>query len=115
VSLNLKELSKVPKNLYKFKKSQTDLSSVLHQCQRVASESKAKSDNFLELLKNETLEGIPLNNNEDFTLGNVDIFNNIHLLPRLKYIVSLDYFRFVKLNLNRKCELWADNVKCALR
>lgn len=42
-------------------------------------------------------------------------FNRHMLLPRIKSLVSLDYFRYVKVNLNRSCTLWCDTDKCNLR
>ena len=37
------------------------------------------------------------------------------LLPRLNSIVSMDYFRYIKLNLKRKCTLWPDDTRCSLK
>lgn len=46
---------------------------------------------------------------------NIHQFNRHVLLPRLKSLVSLDYFRYVKVNLNRPCKLWCDTGKCNLK
>jgi ERO1-like protein alpha len=42
-------------------------------------------------------------------------FNRHMFLPLIKSIVSMDYFRYVKINLNRPCELWCNADKCNLR
>lgn len=42
-------------------------------------------------------------------------FNRHKLLPLIKSLVTMDYFRYVKLNLNRPCKLWCDADKCNLR
>lgn len=48
-------------------------------------------------------------------ISDVDSFNNVKIAPRLQSIVTMDYFRFVKLNLSKKCSLWSDNDRCAER
>jgi hypothetical protein len=58
---------------------------------------------------------IPLTSQEPLTIRDVDSFNNVHLSPRLQSICTMDYFRFVKLNLKKKCTLWADDSKCSER
>lgn len=42
-------------------------------------------------------------------------FNRRMLLPRIKSLVTIDYFRYVKVNLNRPCQLWCNTNKCNLR
>lgn len=42
-------------------------------------------------------------------------FNRLNLLPLIKSLVTMDYFRYVKVNLNRPCELWCNADKCNLR
>lgn len=42
-------------------------------------------------------------------------FNRHMLLPLIKSIVTMDYFRYVKVNLNRPCTLWCNADKCNLR
>uniref|UniRef100_A0A1A9UG52 Ero1-like protein n=1 Tax=Glossina austeni TaxID=7395 RepID=A0A1A9UG52_GLOAU len=45
----------------------------------------------------------------------VDHFNNIKIYPRLKSLLVKNYFRFYKVNLNRKCPFWPQDSKCAIR
>lgn len=47
--------------------------------------------------------------------NNIHQFNRRRLLPRLKSLVTIDYFRYVKVNLNRPCKLWCTADKCSLR
>uniref|UniRef100_A0A6G1S9X5 ERO1-like protein beta n=1 Tax=Aceria tosichella TaxID=561515 RepID=A0A6G1S9X5_9ACAR len=42
-------------------------------------------------------------------------FNRNMFLPLVKSIVTMDYFRYVKINLNRPCALWCNADKCNLR
>lgn len=50
------------------------------------------------------------------TIGDLDIYNNIHIYPRLSSIINMPYFRFVKLNLAKECTLWPDDQgKCSER
>lgn len=53
----------------------------------------------------------------DFLQSKTDIngFNRNKLLPLLKSIVGMDYFRYVKVNLERPCVLWCNADKCNLR
>lgn len=51
--------------------------------------------------------------NEPFSPAHVDKFNNKQLLPRLLSLVDMDYFKYIKLNLNKKCTLWPDDAKCS--
>lgn len=48
-----------------------------------------------------------------FSPAHVDQFNNKQLLPRLLSLVDMDYFKYIKLNLNKKCTLWPDDAKCS--
>ena len=47
--------------------------------------------------------------------ASVHQFNRHMLLPLLKSIVAMDYFRYVKVNLERPCQLWCNADKCNLR
>lgn len=49
------------------------------------------------------------------TKKDINNFNRHMIAPRIKSLVTLDYFRYVRVNLNRPCELWCDNSKCNLR
>lgn len=40
---------------------------------------------------------------------------NRHILPLLKSLMVNDYFRYVRLNLNRPCKLWCNAEKCNLK
>lgn len=66
-------------------------------------------------------ESIFLITGDNFQKGLYQFDNNIHqfnrrrLLPRLKSLVTIDYFRYVKVNLNRPCQLWCTADKCSLR
>ena len=72
---------------------------------------------FLDTLKQETLDDfIPLSNDHQKPiLATIEAFNNAHLTPRLQSIVSMDFFHYVKLNLNRECKLWSNDDRCSLR
>ncbi|XP_074604194.1 endoplasmic reticulum oxidoreductin-1-like protein isoform X2 [Brevipalpus obovatus] len=72
---------------------------------------------FLDILKQEHLDDfIPLSNDlHKPLLANIETFNNVHLTPRLQSIISMDFFRYVKLNLNRECKLWSNDDRCSLR
>lgn len=66
-------------------------------------------------------EGIVLLTGDNFRKGTFHFDNTIHkfnrrmLLPRLRSLLNIDYFRYVKVNLNRPCQLWCDASKCNLR
>ncbi|XP_042856014.1 ero1-like protein isoform X3 [Penaeus japonicus] len=45
----------------------------------------------------------------------LDSFNNLKLYPRLNSLLQYDYFRYWKVNLNKKCPFWEDDSKCAIR
>lgn len=49
------------------------------------------------------------------TKDNIHHFNRRLLLPRIKSLVAIDYFRYVKVNINRPCKLWCNANKCNLR
>lgn len=49
------------------------------------------------------------------TKKDINNFNKRMIAPRIKSLVTLDYFRYVKVNLNRPCDLWCDTSKCSLR
>jgi hypothetical protein len=73
---------------------------------------------FLNDVQRLTLDDFhPIDNQnaKDLTLSQISSFNNLQLGPRIQSIVRMDYFKFVKLNLNRGCTLWPDNSKCVLR
>lgn len=74
----------------------------INQCNQPACTSTEPQENgsFLEYLNAQT---------------NITNFNRRVLLPRIKSLVSLDYFRYVKVNLNRPCKLWCNADKCNLR
>lgn len=65
-------------------------------------------------------EQLPLAPRRDFvdiirTKASLHQFNRHMLLPLMKSIVTMDYFRYVKVNLNRPCKLWCNADKCNLR
>lgn len=79
--------------------------------------SSKDTSSFLSSLKSIQLNDIlPLSYHQPITIADVNSFNNIHIFPRLSSIVSMPYFRFVKLNLAKKCNLWPDDPgKCSER
>lgn len=73
---------------------------------------------FLDQIKSLTLDDfVPINNlkAEDLKLSEISTFNNLHLGPRIQSMVRMDYFKYVKLNLQRGCTLWPDGTKCSLK
>ncbi|XP_014784107.1 ERO1-like protein alpha isoform X1 [Octopus bimaculoides] len=46
---------------------------------------------------------------------NVDFFNNLRVQPLLHKILQTDYFRYFKVNLNKKCPFWYDDHQCSLK
>lgn len=72
---------------------------------------------FLQKMKRIDLsEVVPLQpGSGPLLISEVDAFNNVKIAPRLQSIVAMDYFRFVKLNMSKKCSLWSDNDRCAER
>lgn len=45
----------------------------------------------------------------------IDSFNNKQLFPKLQKLLSSDYFRFYKVNLNKPCPFWTDSGLCGLK
>ncbi|KAK4871679.1 hypothetical protein RN001_015803 [Aquatica leii] len=45
----------------------------------------------------------------------VDHFNNVKVYPRLRSLLTKNYFRFYKVNLKHMCPFWADDSKCAMK
>ncbi|KAL4239169.1 protein folding in endoplasmic reticulum [Mactra antiquata] len=45
----------------------------------------------------------------------IDSLNNHMVYPRLKSLLSRNYFRYFKVNLNKVCPFWSDDSKCAMR
>uniref|UniRef100_A0A3B1JEZ4 ERO1-like protein alpha n=1 Tax=Astyanax mexicanus TaxID=7994 RepID=A0A3B1JEZ4_ASTMX len=45
----------------------------------------------------------------------IDTFNNQKLFSKLQNLLSSDYFRFYKVNLNNPCPFWTDSGHCGLR
>ncbi|GIX67814.1 ero1-like protein [Caerostris extrusa] len=48
-------------------------------------------------------------------IDTVDHFNNVKLYPILRSILVTDFFRYIKVNLNRGCPFWPDDSKCAIQ
>lgn len=48
-------------------------------------------------------------------IDTVDYFNNNKIYPRLRSLLTRDYFRFWKVNLRKDCPFWSDDSKCAMR
>lgn len=48
-------------------------------------------------------------------IDTVDYFNNVKLYPILHSILVTDFFRYIKVNLNRGCPFWPDDSKCAIQ
>ncbi|XP_057199121.1 ERO1-like protein alpha [Triplophysa rosa] len=44
----------------------------------------------------------------------IDRFNNKDIFPKLQKLLSSDYFRFYKVNLNNPCPFWSDHSQCGL-
>lgn len=49
------------------------------------------------------------------SVDTVDQFNNVKIYPRLRSLLTKDYFRFYKVNLKRKCPFWHDDSHCAMK
>uniref|UniRef100_A0A671M4H4 ERO1-like protein alpha n=1 Tax=Sinocyclocheilus anshuiensis TaxID=1608454 RepID=A0A671M4H4_9TELE len=45
----------------------------------------------------------------------IDRFNNKEIFPKLQKLLSSDYFRFYKVNLNNPCPFWTDHSQCGLK
>lgn len=51
----------------------------------------------------------------DCKIESIDKFNNYQVHPRVNALVEKDYFRFIKLNLNKICQFWTDDARCSLK
>ena len=69
----------------------------------------------IQSLSLDDFESINGENANELTLSQISSFNNLQLGPRIQSIVRMDYFKFVKLNLHRRCTLWPDTTKCVLK
>lgn len=49
------------------------------------------------------------------SIDTVDHFNNIKLYPILQSLLISDFFRYIKINLNRGCPYWADDSRCVIK
>ncbi|TRY65228.1 hypothetical protein DNTS_002936 [Danionella cerebrum] len=45
----------------------------------------------------------------------IDRFNNKDIFPKLQKLLSSDYFRFYKVNLNNPCPFWSEQSQCGLK
>ncbi|XP_077293985.1 endoplasmic reticulum oxidoreductin-1-like protein [Arctopsyche grandis] len=45
----------------------------------------------------------------------VDYFNNVKVFPRLHSLLTKNYFRFYKVNLQKECPFWTDDSRCAMK
>lgn len=45
----------------------------------------------------------------------VDKINNVKIYPRLRSLLTKDYFRFYKVNLKKNCPLWSDDSHCTMK
>ncbi|XP_042217287.1 ero1-like protein isoform X2 [Homarus americanus] len=45
----------------------------------------------------------------------IDSFNNLRIYPRLNSLLQKNFFRYWKVNLNKKCPFWEDDSRCAIR
>lgn len=45
----------------------------------------------------------------------VDHFNNVKVYPRLRSLLTKNYFRFYKVNLKHDCPFWTDDSRCAMK
>lgn len=45
----------------------------------------------------------------------MDYLNNVKIYPRLRSLLTKDYFRFYKVNLKAKCPFWDDDSRCAIK
>lgn len=45
----------------------------------------------------------------------LDSLNNIKIYPRLQSLITRDYFRYFKVNLNKECPFWEDDSRCAMK
>lgn len=72
-------------------------------------------ESFLRKIRKIDLSSIVPLTAAPLSISEVDSFNNVRITPRLQSIVEMDYFRFVKLNLSKKCSLWPDDARCPER
>jgi hypothetical protein len=45
----------------------------------------------------------------------IDKYNNYRLHPRINNLIETPYFRYIKMNINKICQFWADDARCSLR
>ncbi|ESO90133.1 hypothetical protein LOTGIDRAFT_192261 [Lottia gigantea] len=45
----------------------------------------------------------------------LSVLNNNKIYPRIKSLLSRNYFRYFKVNLKKKCPFWHDDSRCALK
>lgn len=45
----------------------------------------------------------------------MDHLNNVKIFPRLRSLLTKNYFRFYKVNLQHECPFWVDDGKCAMK
>lgn len=45
----------------------------------------------------------------------VDFYNNVKIYPRLKSLLTNNYFRYYQINLQQECPFWVDDSKCAMK
>lgn len=45
----------------------------------------------------------------------IDSLNNNKIFPRLKSLMTKNYFRYIKVNLKKPCPFWSDDNRCALQ
>lgn len=97
-------------------KNESPLTTFKPKSKFVISPSEAETAvRFLKHSKSLVLDHFEhLNRDDKVNLSMVTSFNN-KLAPLIQSIVQMDYFKFVKLNLKRRCTLWPDNAKCSLR
>lgn len=82
---------------------------------KLNSKDDESPEKFLNSLKSKVLNEIIPIIPEHLNISSIDCYNNVHLSPRLQSIITMDYFRFVKLNLKKHCTLWPDDTKCSER
>ena len=49
------------------------------------------------------------------SIESVDSFNNLKIYPRLNSLLSQDYFRYFRTNLQKECPFWPDDSRCSLK
>ncbi|WAR18443.1 ERO1B-like protein [Mya arenaria] len=45
----------------------------------------------------------------------LDSLNNDQIYPRMKSLLSRNFFRYFKVNLHKECPFWADDSRCAMK